>query len=188
VPDAPGYYIDPETGVIVGPSGSQIDSCTPTLGSIVADQCNKRNITTIDVSELTDPVTGYRVASVTSPQQNIAGLMPAYFFDSSQFDGTIHFPKRGREATFALTIDDLVERDGDPIQWERTQEPELLRKLTVGYIDPATTFTPTTQEWERRAGTIKAQGEGTMELPVVMDADEAAQVADKAGKVAWAEA
>src|SRR5690606_8787048 len=42
IPDAPGYFIDPETGEIVGPPGTSIDSCTPTLGSIVADQCNKR--------------------------------------------------------------------------------------------------------------------------------------------------
>lgn len=190
IPDAPGFYINPETGQIVGPSGTQIDSCTPTLGSIVADQCAKRNVTTVDVSELTDPVTGYRVASVTSPQQNIAGLMPAFFFDSSQFDGTIHFPKRGGEPTFHIPYSELVERTdgtGIPLQWVRKQEPELLRKQTVGYIDPATTFTATTQQWERRAGTVKAQGESTLEIPVVGQADWAAQVAEKSGKVAWAE-
>lgn len=190
IPDAPGYYIDPETGLIEGPPGTSIDSCTPTLGSIVAAQCAKRGVTTVDVSELTDPVTGYRVASVTSPQQNIAGLMPAFFFDSSQFDGTIHFPKRGGEPTFHIPYSELVERTdgtGIPLQWVRKQEPELLRKQTVGYIDPATTFTATTQQWERRAGTVQAQGESTLEIPVVGQADWAAQVAEKSGKVAWAE-
>lgn len=190
IPDAPGYFIDPETGVITGPDGVSIDNCEPTLGSIVAAQCAKRNVTDVDVSELTDPVSGYRVASVTSPQQNIAGLMPAYFFDSSQFDGTIHFPKRGREPTFHIPYSELVERTdgtGIPLQWVRKQEPELLRKQTVGYIDPATTFTATTQQWERRAGTVQAQGESTLEIPVVGQADWAAQVAEKSGKVAWAE-
>lgn len=190
IPDSPGFYIDSRTSEIVGPPGTSIDSCTPTLGSIVAAQCAKRNVTAVDVSELTDPVTGYRVASVTSPQQNIAGLMPAFFFDSSQFDGTIHFPKRGGEPTFHIPYSELVERTdgtGIPLQWVRKQEPELLRKQTVGYIDPATTFTATTQQWERRAGTVKAQGESTLEIPVVGQADWAAQVAEKSGKVAWAE-
>src|SRR5690606_14284571 len=31
IPDAPGYYIDPETGHIVGPPGTTIDPCSPTL-------------------------------------------------------------------------------------------------------------------------------------------------------------
>lgn len=187
IPDAPGWFINRLTGEMIGPSGTQIDRCRPTLASIVADQCNRRGVATIDVSELTDDVDGYRVASTSSPQKNIGGLMPGYFFDASEFDGVLHFPKRGRDPTFHLTMDDLVARDGDPLQWERTQEPELLRKITVGYLDPAATFTQTTQIWERRAGTVKAQGESTVELPIVGERDWAAQVADMTGKVAWAE-
>src|SRR5690606_11903856 len=86
---------------------------------------------------------------------------------------------------FALTHDDFVERDGDPIQWERTQEPELLRKVTVGYLDPDTTYTATTQHAERRAATVAAEGESTIELAVTGSKDWAAQVADKSIKVAW---
>lgn len=188
VPDAPEYYIDPVTGQITGPSGTQISVCKPTLGEIVAAQCDKRDVTTRDVSELTDEVVGFRVASPSSPQKNIASLMPGYFFDCSEFDGGLHFPKRGGEDSFALTMDDLCERsDGDPLQWERTQEPELLRKLTVSYIDPDTTYTVTTQKWERRSGTVKAEGEGTLELPVVGTKDWAAQAAHMNGKASWAE-
>src|SRR5690606_29388673 len=88
---------------------------------------------------------------------------------------------------FALTHDDFVERDGDPIQWERTQEPELLRKVTVGYLDPDTTYTATTQQAERRAATVAAEGESTIELAVTGSKDWAAQVADKSIKVAWGE-
>src|SRR5690606_15011329 len=122
VPDAPGYYIDPETGEIIGPSGTQISVCTPTLGSIVSKQEAKRiPLSTINVSELTDLVTGFRVASPSSPQKNVQALQPGYFFDVSEFDGVVHHPKRGGEDSFALTVDDLCEREGDLIQWERTQ-------------------------------------------------------------------
>lgn len=187
IPDAPGHYINRFTGEFVGPSGTQIDPCQPTLGEIVADQCGRRGVTSRDVSELNDQVGGYRVAAPSTPQRNIQGLQPGYFFSASEFDGTLHFPKRGRALTFALTHDDFVERDGDPIQWERTQEPELLRKVTVGYVDPDTTYTATTQMAERRAATISAEGESTIELAVTGSKDWAAQAADKSIKVAWGE-
>lgn len=188
IPDAPGYFINPQTGEITGPAGTQITVCEPTLGSIVSKQEAKRiPLSTIDVSELTDLVTGFRVASPSSPQKNVQALQPGYFFDVSEFDGVMHHPKRGGEDSFALTVDDLCQRDGDLIEWERTQESELLRKLTVAYLDPDTTYTATTQQWERRSGTVKAEGEGTIELPIVGSKDWAARVAHKSGKVAWAE-
>lgn len=187
IPDAPGYYIDPETGEITGPSGTQIDPCQPTLGEIVASQCDKRGVTSRDVSELTDTVGGYRIAKPSSPLANIQGLQPAYYFGASEFDGKLHFPKRGRDLTFALTYDDMVERDGDLIQWERVQERDLLRKVTVAYTDPATNYADTTQQAERRSATVNAEGESVMELPITGDKDWAAQVADKSIKVAWGE-
>lgn len=187
IPDAPGFYIDPVTGQVIGPSGTQIDPCQPTLGEIVAGQCERRGVTSRDVSELTDLVGGYRIAKPSSPQANIQGLQPGYFFGASEFDGTLHFPKRGRDLTFELTHDDFVERDGDPIQWERTQERDMLRKVTVAYVDPETTYTATTQQAERRARTIAAEGENTIELPVTGTKDWAAQAADKSIKAAWGE-
>ncbi len=187
LPDAPGYYVDETTGGISGPAGASIAQCVTTLDEIVGDLCLSRSVTEYDVAELTDVVLGYRIASETSPQQAIAGTIPGYFFDASEYDGKLHFPKRGGALSFALTVDDLVARDGDAIEWERVQEVELLRKQTVGYIDPATTYTTTTQFWERRTGTILAMGEGTLELPITGNKDWAKQVAEKSVKVAWAE-
>jgi hypothetical protein len=132
-------------------------------------------------------VIGQRNASQTSAQQVISSLMPGYQFDGAEYDGYLHFPKRGGATSFAIVFDDLATRSGDPIEWTRRQEAELLRKVTVGYIDPATTYTPTTQNWERRTGTIVAQGESTIELPVVGTKDWAKRAAEINVKVAWAE-
>jgi hypothetical protein len=129
----------------------------------------------------------YRIAKPSSPQSNIQGLQPGYFFGASEFDGTLHFPKRGRPVTFTLTHGDFLERDGDPIKWERTQERDFLRKVTVAYSDPETAWTPTTQQAERRAATIRAEGESTLELPITGNKDWAAQTAHKSIKVAWGE-
>lgn len=186
LPDAPGWYFDPQAG-FNGGSAVSIEGCDLTLDEIVAAECAQRDVTAIDVSQLTDAVLGFRVSTETSPQTNIQSLQSGFMFDGSEYDGVLHFPKRGGPTSFALTVDDLAARDGDQIEWERAQEAELLRKVTVGYIDPATTYTAATQDWERRTGTIQALGEGTMELPVVQDKDWAKQAAEKSLKVGWAE-
>jgi len=187
LPDAPGHYVDDE-GNVNGPAGTTVDRCTPELGiDIVADLCARREVTDIDVSDLTDLVDGFKIATETDPGTAIDATRAAYFYDVSEYDGIVHFPKRGGAVSFALTMDDLAARDGDPIEWERVQEAELLRKVTVGYIDPDTTYTTTTQKWERRTGTVEAKGEASVEIPLVGRKDFAAQVAEKRGKAAWAE-
>ena len=188
IPDSPGYFVNPLTGEIFGPGGTTISECAPTLAEIVEDQCALRDVTTVDVSDLEDDdVLGFRIANTSSPQKNILAAQPGYFFDSSEFDGVLHFPKRGGEDSFHIPYSEMCERDGDTIQWERTQEAELLRKVTFTYFDPRATYTPTSQTGERRAGTIQAMGESASQLPIVGTGAWAAQAADINLKAAWAE-
>jgi hypothetical protein len=188
IPDAPGYYIDPVTGEIIGPGGTTISECAPTLTEIVEDQCALRSVTTVDASDLEDDyVLGFRIANTSSPQKNIQAAMPGYFFDASEFDGVEHFVKRGGEDSFHIPYAEMCARDGDTIQWERTQEAELLRKVTFTYFDPRATYTPTSQTGERRAGTIQAMGESASQLPIVGTGAWAAQAAEINLKAAWSE-
>lgn len=188
IPDAPGYYVDPDTGETFGPGGTTISQCAPTLAEIVEDQCALRGVTTVDVSELEDDdVLGFRIANTSSPQKNIQAAMPGYFFDSSEFDGVQHFVKRGGEDSFHIPFADMCPREPDTIQWERTQEAELLRKVTFTYFDPRATYGVTSQTAERRAGTIQAMGESASQLPIVGSGEWAAQAADITLKAAWAE-
>jgi len=190
IPDAPGWYID-ELGNILAQVGT-VDLVAPTLptvGEIVADVFERSGLTSdqYDVSQLTDTVTGFRVASESTGEAIIAPLMQAYFFDVVEFDGKVRCIKRGGDPVFALTKDDLVARSGAAFEQERVQEAELLRRVTVDYLDPAATYTATTQKWERRSGIVRAKGEASVQIPIVCPADDAAQIAEKRGKVAWAE-
>lgn len=187
VPDAPGYFYNEETGEIYGPAGTTISQCAPDLAEIVEDQCALRDVTTVNVSELDQPVLGFRIANTSSPQKNILAAQPGYFFDSSEFDGVLHFPRRGGEDSFHIPFAEMCPREPDTIQWERTQEAELLRKVTFTYFDPRATYTPTSQTGERRAGTIQAMGESASQLPLVGTGEWAAQAADINLKAAWAE-
>lgn len=189
LPDAPGWYMRPD-GTLLNTCSDQVDTNAIPLSEIVADLFARVGIpaANYDVSDLASiSVTGYRIASEGGVDAYVAPLMQAYFFDVGEWDGKLRCVRRGQPATLALTTDDLAEKEGDAIEQTRVQEAELLRKVTVGYIDPAANYTTFTQEWERRSATIEAKGEGTVQVPVVMAGDDAAMVAEKRGKVAWSE-
>jgi hypothetical protein len=188
IPDSPGTFVH-EDGSICIETGEAISLGTTRLATVVGDLCARAGLTDgdYDVSQLTDSVLGYKVATESGADAMIGALMPAYFFDAVEYDAKLRFVKRGGEAVVSLGPDDYVERDGEAVTFERVQEAELLRKVTVGYIDPITAYATSTQSWERRSGTIQAKGESASELPIVCSADFAAQVAEKRGKVAWAE-
>lgn len=188
IPDAPGYYVG-NGGTVSGPAGASIAPCTPTLGEIVADLCEREGLTAAeyDVSALTDLVPGFVVARETDAASVIGALTTAYFFDPGEWDGKLRFVKRGGTSVFAINGDDLVERDGDAFERERVQEAELLRRSTIGYIDPAASYGPTTQKYERRAGTVQARGEASFEVPITMDGDAAATITKRRVLTAWGE-
>lgn len=187
IPDAPGVFWNPATHSYVGGHYTTLDPCTPTLGEIVDAECARRGVLATDTTELVDGVAGFRIASNTNARANIQALQSGYFFDGSEYDGILHFPKRNSSPDFALTKDDLVARDGDAIEFEIVKENDLLRKVTIGYADPDTTYNDTTQDWERRATTINAQGEGTVSLAITGTKDWAKQTAEKTINSAWSE-
>lgn len=159
------------------------------LGDIITEVCRRDGLdaTDIDVSQLTQEVKGFKVATETTGEAIIAALMPGYFFDVAEWDDKIRFVNRGGAPVFDLVVDDLVDRDGPIIEETEVQEVELLRKAIVHTMDPDAGYVETPQSWERRAATVAASGEQTLQLPVVMTRDEARQTAHKRIKVAWTE-
>ena len=163
----------------------------PFLGDIVADVAGRSGVplANVDVSELYDDrVQGFKVARETSADAIINTLRGAYLFDSCEVDKRLRFRMRGgSEPVTAITSDDLVEQEGEAFNAERVQEAELLRKISVVYIDPAAGYVTNTQSAERRSGTVNAKSEVTIELPITATADEAATIALRRLKVSWGE-
>lgn len=191
IPDAPDAAVSPmgEARQLCSAVVDSIATDKVPLSTIVASVCERRGITAseFEVSQLTDLVTGFVVGRETDAASIIQSLAPAYFFDPGEWDAKLRFIKRGGTAVGAINGDDLVERDGDAFESERVQEAELLRRVTVGYNDPQAAYALTTQKWERRAGTVQALGEASVELPLTLDADDAATIAKRRGLVAWGE-
>jgi len=72
-----------------------------------------------------------------------------------------------------------------PEENTREQELEFPKKLHLVYQDQALGYTPTKQTALRSSPDIRVFGEASVEVPVVLDKDEAAQVAEKLMKTAW---
>lgn len=162
---------------------------SPFLADIVQDLLGRSGVDRgdVDVTDLYTETLGYKCASQAGADSYIQPLRQGFFFDVSEYDKKIRFPKRGGPAVAALTVDDYLETDGSPLNLERVQEAELLRKVNLTYIDPAASYGPMTQAAERRSNTVLAKAEANSELPITMSADEAATVATRRLKVAWGE-
>lgn len=189
IPDSPGYYTLPD-GTIIYPGYETLTPCaTTTVGEIVADVCALSGLTAdeIDVSQLTDTLDGYVIARETDAASVIESLRPIGMFDPAEWDGKFRGIKRGGTAVGSINGDDLVERDGDAFERELVQEVELLRKVSVGYLDSDAQWAPNTQAWERRVGTINARGESVVEVSAVFGADQSATIAKRKGLTSWGE-
>lgn len=159
----------------------------PILAEIVSDLCFRKGLsgTEIDVSQLTDEVKGFTIATSTTAADAINALAPAYQFDEAEWDGRIRFIKRGAATVAALNEDDAFDSEDGRIVETRAQELELPRKLNLAYMDVNANYAVTTQSAERLSVTVASSGTDQVQLSVVMDADKAAQTADILLKDKW---
>ena len=148
------------------------------LSEIVSDLSDLTPITAYDVSELTDEVRWFVVASQMSVRNAIDKLRPIFFFDAVESDDLVKFRKRGSTSVATIPDDDLCARDeggeqGDPLRTVRKREQELPRTVTLTYIDVDTDYQTGAQSSPRQV--TLSQNDVTVEIPVGLTAEEAAQ-------------
>lgn len=164
-------------------------SCVP-LSDIVRDICLDAGLleSQIDVTELTDCVQGYARGRVMPARSAIEPLRIAYFFDAVESSGVIKFVKRGHDPVRALTPEDLGAGTETPgtslVISERQQEAELPNYVGVAYQSRAADYQTVVQQAKRRIG--GSQQLVQIELPIVLDDDEAARIAEVVLYSAWA--
>lgn len=138
-----------------------------------------------DVSELTDMVAGLVLAGDYTGADAINTLRSLYLFDRADYDKKIHYPKRGASVVATLTIDDLIE---EPDTSKREQANEYPKKLHLAYQNAVGGYAVAKATSSRSSPDIRVVGETTVQVPVVLSPDQAAQAAAILHKVAWAEA
>ncbi len=160
----------------------------PTLGNIITGLCALVGVTSVNASAV-DAVTvrGFRVAGSHNVADAIRALQRAYFFDLVAIDGSLVVVLRGGVSAATINRTDMVRGSEAKFGTVREQGIEFAKKLHVVYSNAESDYTPTKQTSEQRSDDIRSVTELSIELPLnLLDAD-AAQVADKLHKVAWAE-
>ena len=157
------------------------------LGGIVADIHTRCQVPDdqFDVSELDDLVTGLVLAGDYTGADAVNTLRTPYFFDKSEYDKKLWYPKRGAPVVATLTIDDLVE---EPDTSKREQAVEYPRKFHLFYQHAASGYAVVKATSARSSPDARVVGEATVQVPVVFNEDQAAQTVHKLHKVAYAEA
>jgi len=143
------------------------------------------NDSKLNVTELTDDVTGFVVGGLYSASDTLRALQKTYFFDPVEVDGVIKFVKRG--GANVATIDD-AEMIDTPEESKREQEVEFPKKLHLSYSNADIGYTATQANAQRSSPDVRVTSEVNIDVPVVLDADQAAQIANVMIKVAWIDA
>lgn len=168
-----------------------ISAAPITLGEIVKAECVSAGLLAegdIDVSELTDIVRGYKVAQPGQIRNAIDPLRKAWPFDVVQRGYKIAFPKRGKTSAATIQAADLVFESagqGSILTVAREMDSQLPRRIEVAYLDVNREYDQAKQSAERlNTDAINAV---QVELPIVLDAGEAARAAEVLLYAAWLE-
>ncbi len=106
------------------------------LEGLVSAVLSDSGAASFDASALGDGPVGYLIDRPMAPRAAIEPLSSIYAFSAAEEGGTLNFRPRGGQPLIELTEDDLVlPADGAPARLTRTQETELPREVSVGYLD-----------------------------------------------------
>lgn len=161
------------------------------LADIVSDLSDLTDVGSYDVSELTDEVNWFSVASQMTVRNALEPLRKAFQFDAVESDYSIKFRKRGATdsvVTFSdadLTARREGEEPRDDLETTRKKEKGMPRNVTLSYIDIDTDY----QKGARNSPRITTLSDSdvTLEVPIGFTATEAQQVAWKLQLSEWIE-
>ena len=159
------------------------------LSEIVRDLCLRAGLSNadIDVTSLTDEVSGYVVSERKSLREMISVLQTAFFFDAVESGGVLRFVKRGGGTIVGIDANDLgaAEGDGDRarIRIERAQDVELPISIDVVHLDEARDYQSSTVTGRRQLGTSRSVT--TFSLPLILSVEEAQTIAQRALREIW---
>jgi len=180
-----GYVIAFDTNIIdVGP--------VP-LSDIVEKICARAGVRVslqVDVSDLESiSVIGFQVSRPMPARAAVDSLRPVGYFDCIESVTQLKFPTRGKSPVATLVVDDLGAHFADQGRVPETVsqkklEFELPRQVRVHYQNPLRDLDPGEEGSPPRIDT-KAQSVVDMEVPVAIDTDMAAQIAEVASRELW---
>jgi hypothetical protein len=146
--------------------------------------------TDLQLSDLDEDVRGYRIASVSAIRGGLDQLQGAWPFDVVQSGYDIRFVRRGKTSIAVIPADKLgaVSATGQSaprLSTAREMDSVLPSKVAIKYLEPARDYDQGEQLAERiNTPSVNTQ---SIDMAVVLTADEAAQVADVLLYMYWLE-
>ncbi|MBN9278209.1 MAG: glycoside hydrolase/phage tail family protein, partial [Hyphomicrobium sp.] len=157
------------------------------LGAVVSDILRSHAFERRDVTHLAGVVPGYVIDQIMSAREALQPLELAYFFDSLESEGRIVFRHRGIDPpVLSLTASETVELKpgADLIALARAQETDLPASARIAYAASERDYRRAVAEARRLVG---ASGRISLaELAIVMEADQASQIAESWLFETWA--
>lgn len=189
LPDMGGGYVTQEGEVIdFYLSRTETTAEAVSLGNIQRNLFARVNIasTKVDVTALTDSVRGFVLAKQMTCDDASKSLQTAYSYDIGDWDKKLRAVKRGGPVLYTITDDDLLDQDGFT-DADRDQALDHPAKIHVFAYGPDYNYVPNKQTSPRYSPDFLGNSEVSIELPLVLSADEQMQAADRFMKVSDAE-
>lgn len=148
------------------------------LGSIVAALLDRAGFSSdeYDVTDLTQMVRGFAVASQMEVANAINLLRNAFLFDACSCDGKIVFRNRGHDADYTIPDSELGAHEPgtekpELLECKHIPQEELVRTVWIKYYNFDNDYQPDAQYWTHP--TTLSKSDVTIDIPVVMTAGEA---------------
>jgi hypothetical protein len=145
----------------------------------------------VNTHEVRGSLFGFGVGEIGSLAQTIEPLLLAYNLACVEVNGVLHFFNRAKEDVVTIAAADLNTTDAGttsvagPMELSDTNERELPSEVRVQFIEPSSDFLQGVQS-ERRVN-VDFKNVSTVELPLVMTARQARDVASRLLWSAWSE-
>jgi hypothetical protein len=166
------------------------------LADIVGSLCERSGLTALDydVSDIDGvEVHGYAIGGFSTARQAIAPLMAAFFFDGFETDWIMKFKRRGSDPVRELHIDDFAVTDSRrniALEKVRNNDKALPRYIKIDYIDHEIDYEIGAQPYQRTLNPVPvmaSENETLIQIPVAMDSQRAAIIAEIWTYVEWGE-
>ena len=170
--------------------GSGVTQVPVLISDVVSDISARAGLTTgqIDVTALTDTVSGYAITNQMDTRSAIDPLRTAFYFDAVESNGKVKFVKRGGQYAVVVPDSDLAAHTHgsgvpDPLLTTRTMEVDLPKFVNIKYQLYETNYQAAEKQAKRLIGS--SGNETTIDLPMVLTDKYAQGVADTNLYTAW---
>ena len=188
------YGVNDHGGFFIYDRNTTLTPTAVALADIIEDRCLRSGLldaADIDTSAITQMVRGYKVREVAAIRTSLEPLQGAFPFDIVPSGYQLKFVPRGGSSVATIPAEDLGATAGGETPKElltssREMDSQLPATVQVTYIDVNREYDKGTGPGARRLNT-DAVNVSALDMPIVLNANEAAAIEDRLLYLYWME-